>query len=99
MTLEGAFPQKASDAGIGATLFLVAMFAMWFVLTLAILCIMEGLSAFLHALRLHWVEFSTYPFPSSSQSVSSLSDSLPFSLDVRLEVLPGRRLPIHPSEL
>ncbi|KAG8858532.1 H(+)-transporting V0 sector ATPase subunit a [Tulasnella sp. 330] len=52
MTLEtGLVP-----GGVGGVIFLMAMFALWFTLTIFILCVMEGLSAFLHALRLHWVE-------------------------------------------
>lgn len=65
MTLQNGL----SMTGPIGVIALVIAFTGWFLLTIAVLVVMEGTSAMLHALRLHWVE---------AMSKHLMGDGLPF---------------------
>ncbi|KAJ5899082.1 hypothetical protein N7495_003826 [Penicillium taxi] len=76
MTLGAAFAQEGNAIRV---IMIVITFYMWFTLSVVILCVMEGVSAMLHSLRLHWVEAMSKHFMGEGIPF------LPFSFKTLLE--------------
>ncbi|KAJ5606107.1 hypothetical protein N7510_008888 [Penicillium lagena] len=76
MTIGGAFEQENPTIRV---IMIIITFYMWFVLSVVVLIVMEGVSAMLHSLRLHWVEAMSKHF------IGEGIPFMPFSFKTLLE--------------
>ena len=58
---------------IVGTMMLTVLFPAWFGASVALLCMMEGLSAYLHCLRLCWIEFNSKFFEAEGMTFEPMN--------------------------
>jgi len=80
MTLGAAFEEESPRSRV---IKIVINFYLWFTLSVSILCVMEGTSAMLHSMRLHWIEAMSKHFVGEGTLFS------PFSFNTILEEDPA----------
>eukprot|EP01065_Artemidia_motanka_P039850 TRINITY_DN4913_c3_g1_i1.p1 TRINITY_DN4913_c3_g1~~TRINITY_DN4913_c3_g1_i1.p1 ORF type:complete len:1080 (+),score=411.10 TRINITY_DN4913_c3_g1_i1:109-3240(+) len=67
------FVEQDSTKGFGGGIMMYIAFGAWLSATIGVLIVMEALSAFLHSLRLHWVEFQNKFYVGDGRAFKPLS--------------------------
>ena len=61
-------------------------YAVWFGASIAVLCLMEALSAFLHCLRLAWIEFNSKFFAAEGHLFQPLAVDKNMGIEVTAQI-------------
>lgn len=76
---------KAGTVLVGGLSMLIT-YAVWFGASIAVLCLMEALSAFLHCLRLAWIEFNSKFFAAEGHLFQPLAVDKNMGIEVTAQI-------------
>lgn len=86
ISLNMSYESKAMTVVVGG-LSMLLTYAVWFGATIAVLCLMEALSAFLHCLRLAWIEFNSKFFAAEGYMFEPLAVDKNMGVEVTAEII------------